>query len=574
MKKNVSLTRKLLLIILIVILPLFILLIGNSMNSLSQIRSNIVKTNKNALAFYTAQLDDIFNDVTKHILYIETSMVSAHKLDVDDDNERFLATSDVLLNMSNQLLVDPVDYFFVYAKSNNELSHIYRTNTVSPSDAMFYKQYIYENINVLPTNSWTFITINNQDFIYFTYNSSNSMLGAMIRIDKLLMDISSIEQSTHDYYFVTDKNGNMSDQNKILESNEILLTANKVDYYMTGSKNSYISIYQPSFEHNYMLWKVIEAKNPVNLLDRTQLIILLASIVLLLMIPTTIYLIYRWILLPLNKLHDAITEIKKGRLDYMIKQDTNIIEFVDLSKAFNEMTTEIKHLKIKVYEEALEKQQAQLNFLQMQIRPHFYLNALTTIINYSRLQNWDNLEKFILYFSDYIRYMFHENTATVSVLEEIKHLENYINIHNLQQNNNILFLYNVDLNLETFPIPAFLLFTLIENSVKHGLMNDKTLSIFINIHNYSETIIEIIVEDDGNGFPALWLDLLNKDSYLKSNRHKHIGLRNLYRTLNLIYKEDTTIKFENSELCGSKTIIHIQRQKNTGEEHINEHFIS
>ena len=43
------------------------------------------------------------------------------------------------------------------------------------------------------------------------------------------------------------------------------------------------------------------------------------------------------------------------------------------------MASQIRTLKIQAYEDALEKQKLELDYMQLQIEPHFYLNALNLI---------------------------------------------------------------------------------------------------------------------------------------------------------------------------------------------------
>lgn len=53
--------------------------------------------------------------------------------------------------------------------------------------------------------------------------------------------------------------------------------------------------------------------------------------------------------------------------------DSNLVEFQSINHAFNSMVEEIQYLKIDVYEEKLNAQNAELKHLQTQINPHFFL---------------------------------------------------------------------------------------------------------------------------------------------------------------------------------------------------------
>ena len=59
------------------------------------------------------------------------------------------------------------------------------------------------------------------------------------------------------------------------------------------------------------------------------------------------------------------------------------------------MTQEISALKIQNYEEALERKNAEVKYLQLQLHPHFYLNAITTISSLSMRGENEQIQSFI-----------------------------------------------------------------------------------------------------------------------------------------------------------------------------------
>lgn len=51
------------------------------------------------------------------------------------------------------------------------------------------------------------------------------------------------------------------------------------------------------------------------------------------------------------------------------------------------MASQIRTLKIQAYEDALEKQKLELDYMQLQIEPHFYLNALNLSIRWHQAED-------------------------------------------------------------------------------------------------------------------------------------------------------------------------------------------
>ena len=60
------------------------------------------------------------------------------------------------------------------------------------------------------------------------------------------------------------------------------------------------------------------------------------------------------------------------------------------------MMDEIKSLKLAAYEQRLESERAELQFLQIQIRPHFYLNCLKNLFSMLEAKRYENMRTLIL----------------------------------------------------------------------------------------------------------------------------------------------------------------------------------
>lgn len=89
------------------------------------------------------------------------------------------------------------------------------------------------------------------------------------------------------------------------------------------------------------------------------------------------------------------------------------------------MIGRIESLKIEKYEKEIEIKQIQHQYYQVQIRPHFYLNCLKNIYALSEKKEFENLGQSILLLSNYLRYVFQANNATIPLREELKQCENY-----------------------------------------------------------------------------------------------------------------------------------------------------
>ena len=124
-----------------------------------------------------------------------------------------------------------------------------------------------------------------------------------------------------------------------------------------------------------------------------------------------------------------IERVEEGDLDVVLSTESNTTEFYVLNDSFNKMLKEIKNLKIKVYEEKIEKQKAQLDFLQIQTNPHFFINAMNVLYNYARLDNMEMVKNMTLSLVKHFRYTLYGETW-VLLEEEVEFIQNYLNIEN------------------------------------------------------------------------------------------------------------------------------------------------
>lgn len=74
-----------------------------------------------------------------------------------------------------------------------------------------------------------------------------------------------------------------------------------------------------------------------------------------------------------------MVEIKDGDSEKYLTEEYHVEEFSEMKETFNSMLESIRNLKVSAYEQQLQAQEAKLQYLQIQIRPHFYLNCLKNL---------------------------------------------------------------------------------------------------------------------------------------------------------------------------------------------------
>lgn len=194
---------------------------------------------------------------------------------------------------------------------------------------------------------------------------------------------------------------------------------------------------------------------------------------------------------------------------------------VVFSGVFIKMARHWSHSRDQYQRLMREKVETELSLLKTQLNPHFLFNTLNNLY-YLATEKSDQAPKAILALSEMLDYVMHSGTRlTVSLQEEIKQMQNYIELEMLRYNDRVKVSVDVTGDTSRHSAPPMLLITLIENSFKHGVRPTS-----------GEAWIRVIVKCDLTGWEV---DIRNNR---KGSAGGHqIGLRNLQQQLTHIYKE-------------------------------------
>lgn len=179
-----------------------------------------------------------------------------------------------------------------------------------------------------------------------------------------------------------------------------------------------------------------------------------------------------------------------------------------------------------------EKSDAELNFLQSQMNPHFIFNSLNSV--YFLIQKENNeARKTLIQFSDLLRYQLYDcNAQSVPIEKEVEFLRDYVRLQELRKDKQ----YNVQLKIgeevKGVSIAPLLLIPFIENAFKH-------LSHHIDQVNYVNVSIE-----KKSSLLTLCVQNSWDDHQKKTEPRGGIGLNNVKRRLELLYPKKHELKIE------------------------------
>lgn len=204
-----------------------------------------------------------------------------------------------------------------------------------------------------------------------------------------------------------------------------------------------------------------------------------------------------------NKQALAAAEIKRQRL---VKNTTIAgAGILGLASIFSFIFYKRKRDAVEQQKEAelkAEVTDTEMKALRSQMNPHFIFNSLNSIADYIDKQDARTASYYTVKFAKLMR-MILENSEKkeVSVADDLKALELYMQLEAMRMNNKFTYEIDVDenINTEETVIPPLLLQPFVENSIWHGIAKKQGEGkILIRIKKGGE-MINCIVEDNGIG---------------------------------------------------------------------------
>ena len=262
------------------------------------------------------------------------------------------------------------------------------------------------------------------------------------------------------------------------------------------------------------------------------------------------------IIQPMQGMIQDMERIRGGDYELRVEERGDNQEFSLLSRTFNQMMDEIVNLKIRFYEKQLALSDAEQKYIRLQIRPHFFAGL-------SAKKKNAEIEKYINALSKNIRYMFSSGLHTVSVKEELHHVENYFEMQEMRYAGCIFYFIEMPEELEDWQIPQMLIHTLIENEYKYGISQGHSLMVLIkaSVAVYDgEDMLLIEIEDDGKGYPEEVLTAINQDRAQQKEDGTRVGLWSVKRLLELMYDRKNLFLISNVEPHGALNQIYIPRR--------------
>lgn len=399
------------------------------------------------------------------------------------------------------------------------------------------------------SSGWTAAEINKKGYLLKYYNYGEILIGAIVSQEKVQQILSyGQDTDTGIEFFVTNN------------EKEIICSSNPTWQYGQKIEENGNSVLreQKILDGEYLVMGSIQhvglgAQTPYFFII---LFFLILVVVLLLFLR---FFMNKEVIGPVKVLSDTSEKIQQGNLMVRPSYECWNQEMLELKETYAMMLNTIMDLKVQHYEKMIQVKDSELKYMHMQLKPHFFLNALSTINSMAYQNKNEEIHDFIQVFSENIRYMFRAGLHTVPLKEEIAHVEKYLDMQKLLYANSFYAYYEMPEQLEEYPIPQMLLHTFVENIFKHAIDINSFTTIFIvcslEEHN-KESMLKIEVQNTGKCFEEETLRRINGTGE-DGNSSGGIGLMHTKEILSILYGQNSLIWLENEEPEGAKVTVWI-----------------
>ncbi len=442
------------------------------------------------------------------------------------------------------------DYFTVRSSGNIELKELpaYTARVVE------YLKHEGEDPRVA-NQKWTvLVNEDNMPFLIKIYRSNENYLGVWLDFNSLVQRFGMNQYSTvNNYMFIARNNKLLGDviQYQNITKQDSLAVSTK---HQTQIKGNYEITYSNFPKGNFSFVFCI------NILEKYQnvraLILFLLTIVVAILATGILLLIYisRQILFPLNNFIDTLTV--ESFEERNKKRSLHFEEMDAVNRLFLSTKKQMEELRIAMYEKELERQKIEMEYLRLQIKPHFYLNCMNIIYHMAQSGHFEMIQRLSLEISDYFRSVIKKGSALIPLREELQHVQRYLNINKIRYGDELSTQILIPPELEGYLIAPLMIHTFAENSIKHALLGQSAVMIQIlaeKVIRENREYLYICVKDNGKGFPEELLENLNTGKSLETEDGRRVGLANTLQRFKYFYHEAGKIVFSNA-MSGGATV--------------------
>lgn len=527
-----SITKRIVLILILLILPFNVVSIVTTMYSLRNAKQQTLSAMDNLSTLAVRQLDSrlsAMNDLFHNMDRIDSDFRLYREQGIRD-SKLVMAETD-LASYFNTIVENKAFADVLFWKSTQyDRIYIGMASLNNPKSDKIYEDKekvrdFLEMEDIKEYNRWGIVEIHDMTWLIKVYEYNGDFYyGSMISLDELEYDLR---------------------RSSSFEELEIVFAKEQADFEVPSGM---LCVEKESDTGNFKMQMRVPESEGYTSLSPFQMLCFGFAFLYILLIPLLIYLIHKMILRPLKEVSQAMEHLRNGEQDYRMAvrmQDAD--EFVAVTQTFNDMANRIQNLRIANYEKELERQRIELRNLQLQIRPHFLMNMFNLLYSFAQIENYQDIQKLALYLSEYFRYLFQSGKELQPFHQELNLIERYMEIAALRYPDCCEVVYEIDPEALEVEVPPLLIHNFVENIFKHIVNYDRKLHLRIEAYTDGDEAI-FLIADDGPGMEPQMVENINHGIFAKKEDDRiHVGIENSWRRMKYFYGDKGSLTVE-SEL--------------------------
>lgn len=257
------------------------------------------------------------------------------------------------------------------------------------------------------------------------------------------------------------------------------------------------------------------------------------------------------VFLPVKKIMEMLADPKQfyDTSEEVEKQNQrDEMKFITSSFLESYKKEEQNRKELAKYVTSLKK--AQIALLQAQINPHFLFNTLQSInfmvIGFTKSDNEPS--KAIDKLSVMMRYMMEVDYNEVTIDKEVEYSMAYIGLEQIRYGDKLNVKWKIDPEITSYKTVKVTLQPLLENCIKHGFKNMKTVGEIEVEGKREDDKIVFLIKDNGIGQDDAWIEKMNQE--LRKPQPligRHIGIRNVNQRIQMIFGSENGLQILKAE---------------------------
>ena len=416
--------------LLICLLSMMLLFLAGSMIILNRTQRQVYERLEEISKLYTDELDNRFFRISRNLF--STVMDSSNP---DSDFWKYMDLMEkdqyeeyVVTQLRKKYVSAAWDFgtnynVFLYTKKDESLYQLSISSDGFYAIDPYLQEALKRRINSLSQQTyavkkkWTVMQQGDEVYMLKVAQNQGVGLGCYVNLKTILEPFSKLSLGKSGYVSLVDQNG----KNIVTVTEKgIVRDSSKLD---TGNYTFRQELSQSPFEIQIKIsWTGV-----LNLMTGSVFALLGVAFLMVMAGSVLLFHLKTRILKPVAMFTENLQKYDNGDFLYQMSEG-NLVELEQIDDKFRNMIHQIRRLKITLYEQELEKQKIEMDYLKIQIRPHFYMNCLNFIYSMIDFGQYDHAKSMSRITSDYLAYIFRNTCEMVPVTAEMNHCENYLKI--------------------------------------------------------------------------------------------------------------------------------------------------